>query len=479
MKHNSSPSRIDQQKKHEKHPLEWRGYVKSFLSLREVLPPRMYQMLCDLINIDQSPARRPLNSNPDFFECGTDFLKSYYKWSMDAQKWNLVKLRDAGLIELTKKGCPPVRYVKINFNAIGKLIETAFEKLETNTTKPATKIKKKADEEVHSVGSETPHSGGEPTGHSVGAPTDPLYVSMGIEINHCPVSSEPASQSPPKTGPSEENNPSLGESSMFFADLHQPRIKPESITETDKLQAEKLETELRSRGLLSRKVKNSAWAREFALLRKTGISPEQIQGILDWFCRNCTKPFTPVVRCANTFRSKFDRLVAAQKRDSEPMKLKDTVKKGSEIAPNLDSDFEKILKTKVEKFCPLVGWNYAYRADVPEFIKTNLIHFEFLKKEFNKIKTENMTPVMSRCHEEFRKQFNIDAATFVWKFVEHTYDTTATWTEIRCPLRALALNFKNNHTRRWITNRVTTYSSLSEQNVQKYLETYLAGMGNP
>jgi len=53
------------------------------------------------------------------------------------------------------------------------------------------------------------------------------------------------------------------------------------------------------------------WSHEFRLLRQRhGYSNERIGKVLAWLCANIKAKYTPVVRCARTFREKFTRIEA-------------------------------------------------------------------------------------------------------------------------------------------------------------------------
>lgn len=67
---------------------------------------------------------------------------------------------------------------------------------------------------------------------------------------------------------------------------------------------------------------HKAWSNEFRILRQ---SADSIKTVLDWYCKNIGKEFTPVAHSAKMFRTKYDNIAACFKR---------SIKNGEDVIPS-------------------------------------------------------------------------------------------------------------------------------------------------
>lgn len=84
----------------------------------------------------------------------------------------------------------------------------------------------------------------------------------------------------------------------------------------DVRRAEKLKEKLAEKGLLRKEPSLRNWIMEFGRLRKYGdkynlASPDQIDAVLSWYCKNMGRKGIPDIRSAGIFRTRFSALKKA------------------------------------------------------------------------------------------------------------------------------------------------------------------------
>lgn len=140
--------------------------------------------------------------------------------------------------------------------------------------------------------------------------------------------------------------------------LIEPDFTPE-IDDTCKRFGLDLYNALRKARRIIAKPQIAHWAQEFAKLRKSR-SDLEINTVLTWFRDAVSKPFTPQIYSAATFRQKFPALEKAAQRD------------GLRVAPALTTDPEIIRLMEVSGH---LIWPNDEKPDEPEFVRRSIIAY--------------------------------------------------------------------------------------------------------
>lgn len=82
------------------------------------------------------------------------------------------------------------------------------------------------------------------------------------------------------------------------------------------------------------------WAHEISLLQREGITEEAIEQAIGWLEDHIKDPYTPVIRCAKSLRSKWDSLQAAMEREAlkkpKPKKSRELSERATKLLATLD-----------------------------------------------------------------------------------------------------------------------------------------------
>jgi hypothetical protein len=115
-----------------------------------------------------------------------------------------------------------------------------------------------------------------------------------------------------------------------------------------------------------RKQLPKTWADHFRLLRtEDEHSKETIEEVLDWYCVNSQDQWTPKCYTPKIFRQKFDRVIAAMKRDHQDKPTVDISKEAEKITERL--------KAK--------QWPKGSESQLPSFVQLSLDGYQWFQQQ--------------------------------------------------------------------------------------------------
>lgn len=247
--------------------------------------------LSDLINLGQMKTK----GDEEWFECTVKDLRKSLNWDDDTQNKHFRKLQKLELVQITKKGSPPKRQVRIFLDQVELAVDTTIQ------SSPDRDVQSSVDTDQRSS-----------------ADTDDSYILVKTEQNKVTPANEirggVKDKSKTNTPIKPEGNVTVTEENgKFFRDqeLGVVPTRPGQLP-FDAVAALQLRKALVQNGKAINGWKRSSWTKEMELLR-ANLNDDQtrIESVLDWFCEHMSDQYTPVAASAKTFRTKFTQIEAA------------------------------------------------------------------------------------------------------------------------------------------------------------------------
>lgn len=188
--------------------------------------------------------------------------------------------------------------------------------------------------------------------------------------------------------------------------------KTTKTTEDDRIRADALH------GAIARKLRRrtgwsrNKWADEFRRLRESFTDSAEggtrIKNTLAWYIKNVGGEYVPVVACAKSFRTKFDRLEAAMlrhQRDQPGIEV-------SEVA-------ESIAKRQSRKN----GWPKGSKDQLPHVVQMSLNNAEDFLKRLGGVKERRLREFAVKVKSKFAG----GVESFVDRWMDKVHSQVANW----------------------------------------------------
>lgn len=255
----------------------WFPFLRAFYL---VLPKLTALFLQDLLNLSKAAVR-----DGEWCLATGDYLVRG-GWSADEQDYHFRILKRAGFVATERRGCPPMRWICIDLEAIHTALDAAELPPDSGNTRESIPANFGVNKSIPKRDAKRKTQSGVEPPDGVGNPdVFPMPDLFGNET----------SAPPPGT----------------------------DYSPFDLACAERLWTAVSTRTQRRIKSRKSRWANEFRLLRESIQGPDaesRITAALDWYTANINGAKVPEAFCGAAFREKFDRIEAAMKRAADPSK---------------------------------------------------------------------------------------------------------------------------------------------------------------
>lgn len=345
-------------------PGQWFMFPKSFLKFLDLDEA---VALSFLINLN----RRNDYKITDWFYCKVVKMEKEICFNEKKQGRVLNKLKKRNLIETERRGIPSKRWVRLNIENIVK----------------------------QNAAVSTPKSGGS------GSPKTGGTIVREVTQDKYKIQSAPASPSRQK----EEST------DMGFLPTQTDNHKS---TQIDRQRADALHGAIVKKG--GRKIgwSRHKWADEFRRLRESfsnsGEAAKRIDDVLKWYAENIGGEYIPLVACAKSFRTKFEKLEAGLKRHRRDRP--DIVP--SEVA-------ERIAKTHIKSN----GWPKGSREQLPAIVEISLQHCDDFLKRLRRIEDKSKNERVRSFAKKIRSNFSGGKEAFVTRWLDKIYTRLSGWSE--------------------------------------------------